>query len=149
MQTQMNKQKTQKNGTFAGKAVIVTGASRGIGRAVALEFARQGADLILAARSSAGLEQVAAETREFGVQALPVPTDVTDPASVRALVDAALGRFGRIDVLVNNAGIGLVGGVEAPSFPDDVHRTLAASLFGMIHRPVRRCRPCERKGAGP
>ncbi len=51
---------------------------------------------------------------------------------MRALVDAALGRFGRIDVLVNNAGIGLVGGVEAPSFPDDVHRTLAASLFGMI-----------------
>ena len=123
---------TNKKRAFTGKAVLVTGASRGIGRAIALEFARQGADLVLAARSVDGLERVAEEARGYGVQALPVPTDVTDPAAIRALVAAMLGRFGRIDVLVNNAGIALVGGVEGKSFPEDVRRTLAASVFGMI-----------------
>jgi NAD(P)-dependent dehydrogenase (short-subunit alcohol dehydrogenase family) len=118
--------------SFENKVVLVTGASRGIGRDVALAFAREGARLILAARSAERLNQVQNEVRDLGVDVLAVPTDVTSEAAVQALVETALNRFGRIDVLVNNAGIGMVGGVESATFADDVHQTLRASLFGMI-----------------
>lgn len=118
---------------FNDKVVLVTGASRGIGRDVALAFAREGARLVLAARSADGLARVQGEIDDLGAEVLPVPTDVTSPAAVTALVQAAMNRFGRIDVLVNNAGIGKVGGIESATFGDDVHETLQASLFGMIH----------------
>lgn len=118
---------------FENKVVLVTGASRGIGRDVALAFAREGARLVLAARSADRLAQVQNEIRDLGSDALSVPTDVTSAAAVEALVDTAMNRFGRIDVLVNNAGIGKVGGVESPAFEGDVRQTLQASLFGMIH----------------
>jgi NADP-dependent 3-hydroxy acid dehydrogenase YdfG len=117
---------------FANKVVLVTGASRGIGRDVALAFARQGARLILAARSADQLARVQDEVRALGADALSVQTDVTSPAAVKALVDTATDRFGRIDVLVNNAGIGKVGDVASPEFADNVRQTLKASLFGMI-----------------
>ncbi|MGW6740114.1 SDR family NAD(P)-dependent oxidoreductase [Streptomyces sp. NPDC055025] len=118
---------------FANKVVLVTGASRGIGRAVALRFAQEGARLVLAARSADRLAQVEKEVRDLGAEVLSVPTDVTSRDDVAALVDAAMNRFGRIDVLVNNAGIGKVGGIESTAFEDDVHQTLQASLFGMIN----------------
>jgi NAD(P)-dependent dehydrogenase (short-subunit alcohol dehydrogenase family) len=73
------------------------------------------------------------EIRDLGADALSVPTDVTSIPAVNALVEAAMNRFGRIDVLVNNAGIGKVGGVESATFDEDVRQTLQASLFGMIH----------------
>ncbi|HZA09366.1 SDR family oxidoreductase [Mycobacterium sp.] len=117
---------------FENKVVLVTGASRGIGRDVALAFARQGARLILAARSADQLARVQDEVRALGADALSVQTDVTSPAAVKALVDTATDRFGRIDVLVNNAGIGKVGDVASPEFADNVRQTLKASLFGMI-----------------
>jgi NADP-dependent 3-hydroxy acid dehydrogenase YdfG len=117
---------------FENTVVLVTGASRGIGRDVALAFAREGARLVLAARSADQLAQVQNEVRALGADALSVPTDVTSKAAVKALVDTAMDRFGRIDVLVNNAGIGKVGGVDSPEFEDNVHQTLKASLFGMI-----------------
>jgi NADP-dependent 3-hydroxy acid dehydrogenase YdfG len=130
------------------KVVLVTGASRGIGRSVALAFAREGAQLILAARSADRLAQVEKEVRELGSNALSVPTDVTSHGDVAALIDAAMNRFGRIDVLVNNAGIGKVGGVESASFDDDLGKTLQASLFGMID-VTRRVLPILRKqGSG-
>jgi len=117
---------------FENKVVLVTGASRGIGRDVALAFAREGARLVLAARSADQLAQVQNEVGALGVDALSVPTDVTSKAAVKALVDTAMDRFGRIDVLVNNAGIGKVGLVESAEFEDNVRQTLKASLFGMI-----------------
>ncbi|QIQ06048.1 SDR family NAD(P)-dependent oxidoreductase [Streptomyces liangshanensis] len=117
---------------FENKVVLITGASRGIGRAVALAFAREGAQLVLAARSAPRLDQVETEARTLGSQVLSVPTDVTSESDVAALVEAATRRFGRIDVLVNNAGIGKVGEIESEEFPDKVHQTLQASLFGMI-----------------
>lgn len=120
------------NTRFADKVVLVTGASRGIGRAVALAFAREGARLVLAARSSEHLAQVEKEVRELGSVAVSVPTDVTDHDDVAALVDAAITRFGRIDVLVNNAGIGKVGTIDSAAFADNVRQTLRASLFGAI-----------------
>ncbi|MFJ9778742.1 SDR family NAD(P)-dependent oxidoreductase [Amycolatopsis sp. NPDC101161] len=110
----------------------MTGASRGIGRAVALAFAREGARLVLAARSAEHLALVEKEVRELGSEAVSVPTDVTDHDAVAALVDGAITRFERIDVLVNNAGIGKVGTVDSTAFADNVQQTLRASLFGAI-----------------
>ncbi|WP_068177017.1 SDR family oxidoreductase [Mycobacterium sp. UM_CSW] len=117
---------------FENKVVLVTGASRGIGEAVALAFATQGARLVLAARSAERLGDVAEAVSALGSQALAVPTDVTSHDAVVALVDAAIQRFGRIDVLVNNAGIGRVGAVESADFSDNVRDTLQASLFGLV-----------------
>ncbi len=88
------------------RIAVITGASKGIGRALALGFAREGAHVVLAARTAADLEAVADEVRALEREALSVPTDVTDETQVKALIAAALNRFGRIDVLVNNAGAG-------------------------------------------
>ncbi|WP_433283895.1 SDR family NAD(P)-dependent oxidoreductase [Pseudonocardia sp. CA-142604] len=136
------------NASFANKVVLVTGASRGIGRAVALAFAREGARLVLAARSVDRLAEVEKEVRDLGAEALSVPMDVASPDAVEALVDEAMTRFGRIDVLVNNAGIGKVGGVESAVFEDDVRQTLEASLFGMIHVTQRVLPILRRQGSG-
>lgn len=134
--------------SLVNRVVLITGASRGIGRAVAMAFAREGARLVLAARSAEGLAGVEAEVRALGSEALSVPTDVTSPEAVTALVDAAVARFGRIDVLVNNAGIGKVGGVESAAFEDDVRQTMRASLFGMINVTQAVLPVLRRQGSG-
>jgi len=87
-----------------GDIAIVTGASRGLGVFIARALAKKGMSLVLAARSEQGLTKLAEELRVQQVDVLTVPTDVADVAALRALVDAAVQRFGRIDVLVNNAG---------------------------------------------
>ncbi|WP_064745450.1 SDR family NAD(P)-dependent oxidoreductase [Pseudonocardia acaciae] len=89
---------------LAGRVALVTGGGTGLGRATALELAGAGADLVLAGRRAQPLEKVRAEVAELGRRALVVPTDVREEAQVGALVDAALAGFGRVDVLVNNAG---------------------------------------------
>jgi meso-butanediol dehydrogenase / (S,S)-butanediol dehydrogenase / diacetyl reductase len=89
-----------------GKIALVTGASRGIGKASALALAREGANIVGAARTRADLDALASEVRALGVQATMVPTDVTQSASVKACVEAAIAAHGRIDILVNNAGMG-------------------------------------------
>ncbi|MGH2545341.1 MAG: SDR family NAD(P)-dependent oxidoreductase [Actinomycetota bacterium] len=86
------------------KVVLVTGGSKGIGRAIALALAEDGADVALAARSPEALEKTAREIEERGRRALAVPTDVTDPEQCRALVERVTGELGGLDVLVNNAG---------------------------------------------
>lgn len=87
-----------------GKVAIVTGASAGIGHGSALGLAEAGANVVLAARTADRLEAAAADVRKVGVKALAVPTDVNDIAQLEHLVAATLKEFGRIDVLVNNAG---------------------------------------------
>jgi NAD(P)-dependent dehydrogenase (short-subunit alcohol dehydrogenase family) len=87
-----------------GKVALVTGGSKGIGRAVALAFADAGADVALAARGPEALEKTAREVEERGGRALGVPTDVTDADQVASLVDRTVGELGALDVLVNNAG---------------------------------------------
>ncbi len=108
-----------------GKCVIITGAARGLGRACATEFAREGADLVLLdiARDLPGvgyplgtigqLEHTAELCRQHGAAVLAVPADVRDPERVQAAVDATLDRFGKIDILLNSAGIAAPSGVPA------------------------------------
>ncbi|MFJ8636921.1 SDR family oxidoreductase [Streptomyces sp. NPDC093568] len=109
---------------------------------------REGALLVLAARSAEGLAEVEGEVRALGSEALVIPTDVTSPEAVTALVDAAVNRFGRIDVLVNNAGIGKVGSVESAAFEDNVRQTMRASLFGMINVTQAVLPVLRRQGSG-
>lgn len=90
---------------LAGTVALVTGASRGLGRALALALAEAGADLALAARGADDLERTAEEARRHGIRAEVFPTDLRRDAEVEALVDRTAVAFGRIDVLVNNAGI--------------------------------------------
>jgi NAD(P)-dependent dehydrogenase (short-subunit alcohol dehydrogenase family) len=90
---------------FAGKHVIVTGAGRGIGQAIAERFAAEGADVLLVGRTLAPLEQVAGGIVANGGHAWAHPGDVSRSVDVAAVVDAAMARWGRVDVLVNNAGI--------------------------------------------
>jgi NAD(P)-dependent dehydrogenase (short-subunit alcohol dehydrogenase family) len=89
--------------TLQGKVAILTGASRGIGEAIALSFARSGAQVVLAARKPEGLERVAQAIAEAGGEALVVPCHMGKQADVEALVARAVERFGQVDVLVNNA----------------------------------------------
>ena len=93
--------------SLKGRSAIVTGAGRGIGRAIALNLAEAGADVAVAARTRPDLEHVAADIRELGSRALAVPTDVSSSSQVEHMVEATLREFGCIDVLVNNAGINL------------------------------------------
>jgi len=90
---------------LTGQVAIVTGAGRGIGRAIALELARQGSDVVIAELDQAGAKRTAEEVGALGRRAVVAPTDVTSRADLRAMVDRAKAELGRIDILVNNAGI--------------------------------------------
>jgi len=88
-----------------GRRALVTGASRGIGAAIARKLARQGADVVLAARSAGPIEALAEELSGLGVRALAVPTDLTDRVALQALTDRVGAEFGGLEILVNNAGV--------------------------------------------
>ena len=90
---------------FKDKVVILTGASSGIGRQMALDLAEEGAWLVLAARSLDKLNSLVVECTELGARAIAVQTDVSEEDQCKALIDATIAEFGRIDVLINNAGI--------------------------------------------
>ena len=88
------------------RITLITGASQGIGRAIALAFAEEGDSLLLAARNEAKLEETARATRELGAETLVVPTDITDPAQVERMARTGDDHFGGVDVLINNSGVG-------------------------------------------
>jgi NADP-dependent 3-hydroxy acid dehydrogenase YdfG len=114
-----------------GKTAIVTGAGRGIGRAIARAFAAEGATVVLAARSRADLATVAAEVREAGGRALAIPTDVTQDMAVEALVEQAVSETNRIDILVTSAGLAAFGHV-ADTKPGDWDAMLTLNLRAAI-----------------
>jgi NADP-dependent 3-hydroxy acid dehydrogenase YdfG len=118
-------------GTFQGSVVFLTGASAGIGEAVAREFARQGARVALAARRAERLEALAGALRAAGGEALPVACDVTDRASLDAAVAQTLEAFGRIDVGIANAGFGVSGSALRLDTPD-YRRQFETNVFGLI-----------------
>jgi 3-oxoacyl-[acyl-carrier protein] reductase len=87
------------------KTALITGASKGIGKAIALAFAREGANVVITARTTAALEALAAEVQQVGQEAFVVTADLGLEADIERIVAAALARFGRIDILVNNAAL--------------------------------------------
>jgi NAD(P)-dependent dehydrogenase (short-subunit alcohol dehydrogenase family) len=115
-----------------GMVVVITGASRGIGRATARHFADRGASVVLGARSEEALLGAAAECELRGGRALAVPTDVAEWASVEGLARRSVEHFGRIDVWVNNAVLAAVGRLEEVP-PDANRRVVEANLLGYIH----------------
>ena len=120
------------SGRLQGKSALVTAAAQGIGRAVALAFAREGARLVLAARTATALESVAAEVRELGAHALAVPTDVARPEDCRRLAEAAQAELGRIDVLVNNAFRSAPYDPVETASMDDWRRIFDVNVFGSV-----------------
>ena len=90
-----------------GKVALITGAGRGIGRAIAEAFAEEGATLVLSSRTVSELNETAEEVRARGAEADPVPTDLTDDAQIDALIAHVLERYGGVDILVNNAGVAI------------------------------------------
>jgi NAD(P)-dependent dehydrogenase (short-subunit alcohol dehydrogenase family) len=115
-----------------GKVVVVTGASKGLGRAMALGFAEAGADVVVASRKLEPCQQVAAEIRELGRRALPVSCHVGDWEQCGALIDATVAEFGRIDVLVNNAGIAPVPPSLLDVTADLFDKTIGVNLRGPL-----------------
>ena len=113
------------------KVVIITGASMGIGAATARVFAEAGAKLVLAARSADKLA-VVAHSLPSQAETLIVPTDVTDPAQVRALIDQAYERFGQIDILINNAGRAVAGWIATVD-PDHYRQIIELNMLGPLH----------------
>lgn len=113
-----------------GQVAVITGAGRGIGRAIALAYAREGAKLALAARSEAELQDAVDAVSALGAEAIAVPTDVTSQADTERLAREVVERFGRIDVLVNNAGMsGPVGPLQGNDIADWAN-TISVNLTG-------------------
>ncbi len=119
--------------SFRDHVVLVTGASSGIGRALALQLADDGARLALAARSAGALDEVAEACRERGAEALAVPTDVADEAQCRRLVARTVETYGRLDVLLNNAGISMWARFEDLDTLDPLRRIMDVNYFGAVY----------------
>jgi NAD(P)-dependent dehydrogenase (short-subunit alcohol dehydrogenase family) len=115
-----------------GKVAVVTGASGGIGEATARELASRGASVVLASRAMDKLEALRREISATGGLALAVETDVSDRGSVEAMVGRAVGEFGSLDVLVNNAGLGLSGRI-AEVRPEDVRHVFEVNAIGPLN----------------
>jgi NAD(P)-dependent dehydrogenase (short-subunit alcohol dehydrogenase family) len=114
---------------IAGRVAVVTGAGSGLGAGFARALAEAGADVVVAGRRLGHLESTAHDVRAVGRQCLAVPTDVTRPEDCAALAEAAVDRFGRIDVLVNNAGVSHVAPASQER-PEDFTTVVEVNLFG-------------------
>jgi 3-oxoacyl-[acyl-carrier protein] reductase len=117
---------------LAGKIAVVTGSSSGIGKAIALTFADEGARVVVTARRRAYCEQVAAQIKERGGDAVAIQADVADESQVERLIAETVRRFGRLDILVNNAGIGGGGQIAETStktFDEVMNTNLRGTFF--------------------
>jgi 3-oxoacyl-[acyl-carrier protein] reductase len=133
------------------KAAIVTGGGTGVGRAVAIELAKAGSSVLVNySRSKEEAERTADELRALGVDALAYQADVSDDDACRAMVDAAVSRFGRLDVLVNNAGTtSFIAHADLDRVTDaDWDRILAVNLKGPFYCSRAACKPMKAAGAG-
>lgn len=123
---------TTKSDPLAGKVVVITGASSGAGRAIAIEFAKMGTRLVLGARRLEALQELSVECRQYGSDAIAVETDVTEYPAVQNLAQKAIETFGRIDIWVNNAGVLAAG--EFTETPIEVHdQVIKTNLMGYMH----------------
>lgn len=129
------------------RVVAITGASAGIGRAIALRFAQEGASVVLCARRDAQLAEVASEVEQGGGRALSVVADVTDPEAMREFVARGVERFGQLDGIVCNAGFGIYGVADAIA-PAQMRRLMDVNYMGTYHA-VRAALPeFRRRGTG-
>ncbi len=115
---------------LAGKAAIITGAGRGIGKAIALAFAQEGADVVVASRTLSEVAETAEEARALGRHAVALKVDVTNRDEVERMVAKALEEFGKVDILVNNAGIYGSIGPLVDNDPEKWVQTVRINLFG-------------------
>ena len=121
---------------LAGKTAIITGGGRGIGRAIALGFAAEGANVVLAARTRTQIEMVAQEIQTCGGTCLPIVCDVANEQLVENLVEQTLAHFDRVDILVNNAGVGVarpIWGLSKESFESVIQTNLVGSFLCIKH----------------
>lgn len=118
---------------FAGKTVVVTGASSGIGRSLCLQLAPQRSRLVLAGRDGARLEEVALKSRELGAETLVVKADVASNGDCRHLIEKAVERFGALDVLVNNAGIGMIARFDELGDLSVYERLMRVNYLGCVY----------------
>jgi len=115
-----------------GKVAVITGGGKGIGKAIALAFAGEGADVVIAARTEADLKKTAAEIEKTGRKCLAIATDLAVPEQVLTMVDRALKAFGKVDVLVNNSGMGGPVASVADMDLEGWNQTLAVNLTGAM-----------------
>ena len=132
---------------IVGRTFVITGASSGLGRGAALKLASYGANVVLAARRTAVLDQVAREAQAAGGQALVVTSDVSQPDQVARLAKAALARFGRIDAWINNAAVAAIGRFDAVPVEDHA-RVVDVNLKGYIYGTHAALRQFHRQGFG-
>ena len=131
---------------LSGKSAVVTGGSRGIGRAIAVRLAEQGADVCFSFRGNqAAADEAAAAIVALGRRGLPVQADVTDPAAAESLIKAATGEFGKIDILVNNAGItrdDLIMRMRAEAWREVLETNLFGAFYTLkaVTRPMLKAR---------
>lgn len=133
---------------LSGRTAVVTGASSGIGRAIALRLGAAGAHVFLAGRSSAPMEEAGKEIEEAGGRATSVAVDVRDPRQVQELVAGALRDTGRLDVMVNNAGLSYPGSI-ADGDPEEWQAMLETNVLGLLagcQAAVRAMRECKAEG---
>jgi NAD(P)-dependent dehydrogenase (short-subunit alcohol dehydrogenase family) len=119
--------------SLEGRAAIVTGAGRGIGRAIALAFAEAGADVALASRTEEEITRTAEDVLTLGRRAIPVVADVADPEAVRRLVDVAVGELGALDILVNNAGAAPFVAPFAETRPEGFEKYFRVNFFSAVY----------------
>ena len=130
-----------------GAVALVTGGSRGLGLALSRELARQGCRLAICARDQTELEAARADLERSGAEVLAVPCDVADPAQVAAMVEAVTRHYGRIDILINNAGIMVVAPVETLTRAD-FERVMAVNFWGVLNPTLEVLPGMRARGAG-
>jgi len=119
--------------SLEGQVAIVTGAGRGIGRAIAHAFSRAGADLALASRTEEEITRTAEEVLELGHRAIPMVADVSDPEAVQRLVDATVSELGTVDILVNNAGAAPFLAPFVDTRPDGFEKYFRVNFFSAVY----------------
>src|SRR5438105_3865236 len=117
---------------LTGKVVLITGGSRGLGLALARGFAKEGARLVLCARDEAELRAAQEDLAKWTSDVLAIPCDVSDCCQVQLMVDAAIGEYGRIDVLVNNAGVIQAGPLQTMTI-DDFDNAMEIIFWGTVY----------------
>ncbi|MBN8495148.1 MAG: 3-oxoacyl-ACP reductase FabG [Burkholderiales bacterium] len=138
---------TPRSGRLAGRTALITGASRGIGRAIALRYAEEGADLFVTATKAALLEETRTQAEALGAKVTVHVADVSRRDAVQALVDTAVQALGGIDILVNNAGVYKASRLVDYT-PEDFDRIMQVNVYGVFHAMQLVLRHMQPRGRG-